>query len=306
MSLEMIKKMMMILAVSIIPMSAMAQEEEAPSSQTATEADSADTNADTEVVAEETAPIVEEEPLPYEASCQAGFDLSEGNTSTRNVTLGCGGNYVTGDFKLSLKGDWGYGISRYSRPRGPFIKNRNNWSASLREDYLLDDDQRMYLFFIEGFTGDEFKGLEWDFSGDLGFGYAYVKNDKQTHKAELGFRTQYENFTVATPSEWIYSLTVSLIGNMIISDSASANYKLTYAPNLLDFAGDINLDAEAGLTFKLSDRLAYSAGIVWAYTNNPNLVTALDANGQPYNSGATWQAKSSDITFSNMLVLSVF
>ncbi len=249
--------------------------------------------------------VIEEVKSPWTASCEIGFNLTEGNASSRDLASACNTGTKYGILKLGATGGWNYGIARFGRPQGKFITNKNNWNASLREDVFLDDAERAYLFLIEAFNGDEFAGLEWAFVGTVGAGYSYVKSETQEHKAEFGFVIARENFTVASmPPEWRPGLVVSLLGNATLHDKAEANYKISYLPSLTDFGGDFSIESEGALVFKLADKLAFKTGITWMYDNAPNDIVALDQTGSEI-AGATRLAKPHDLTWSNLLILTI-
>ncbi len=260
----------------------------------------------------------------WTAVCEAGFSLTEGNTSTRAANGSCGSAHTLDRLTVAIKAAGNYGVARYGGlgaypnvrrgedpriPRGEFIESVRNWLAELREDYALTRDGRLGLFAIESVAADIFKGYDLRTVLEGGIGYAYVKSDWQTHRAEVGL--QYENLQLVTSNadgddaEDRLGGVLSLLGTVALAESADFEYKGSYFPNLADIDHDWRLIGEAALVVALNSRLALKVSGQVAYDNDPNLIAPRDPFGSDVPGAAAVEARKVDSALYNTLVLTL-
>lgn len=279
--------------------------------------------ADETTVAEvETA--TEEGAYVWKAVCEAGFTLTEGNSSTRAANGSCGSSHGIDRLTVAVKAAGNYGVARYGGlgeypnvrrgedpriPRGEFIESVRNWLVELREDYALTDDGRLGLFAIQSLDADVFKGYDLRTVLEGGVGYAYIKTDTQTHRVEIG--AQYENQQLVAPnadgknSEHRLGGVLSLLGTVAVAEPADFEYKASYLPNLLEIDPDWRLTAEAALIVALNSRLAFKVSGKLTYDNEPNLVAPRDPYGAEVPGAAAVEARKLDSALYNTLVLTL-
>ena len=289
---------------------ALAQESTQP-----TEVPHADQSMVREPAAAEAAPTAESAPAEptmadrYDAKCEAGANMTRGNSNTWDLASGCEVSRTYAWMKWLAKGGFQYGTAKFGRPLGAAVVSRHQWDAMLREDVFLTDDQRLYLFLVEGFAGNKLAGLLWHFNGELGLGYSYMKTEAHNHKVEVGFQALRETYVEVIPgvqdNEWRLAAFVALLGDVVVTESAKVDYSLRYAPNLQDVSTDTRMNAHAGLTLKINDMLAYSTKGTWAWDSEPNRIPVVDQAGTA-DSTAVWSAKEHDFTWMNLLVFSLF
>lgn len=148
----------------------------------------------------------------WKATCEAGFTLTEGNSSSRAASGSCGLAHSSGKLTVGLSAAANYGKARYGGlgtypdvrrgvdnriPRGDFIESVRNFLVSLREDYALTDDGLLDVYAIEAWESDIFKGYDARWMLEAGLGYAYVKTESQMHRVGVGLQYENEQFIVA-------------------------------------------------------------------------------------------------------------
>ena len=259
--------------------------------------------------APESAPVEPSLADKYDAKCEAGANMTRGNSNTWDLASGCEVSRTYTWMKWLAKGGFQYGTAKFGRPLGAAVVSRHQWDAMLREDVFLSDDQRLYLFLVERLAAKRVAGVLWRFNGELGVGYSYVKTDTQNHKVEVGFQALRETYVEIIPgvqdNAWRLAAFVALLGDITVSESAKVDYSLRYAPNLQAIDTDTRMNAHAGLTLKINDILAYSTKGTWAWDSEPNLIPVVDQAGTAHPT-AVWKAKEHDFTWMNLLVFSLF
>jgi putative salt-induced outer membrane protein YdiY len=260
----------------------------------------------------------------WTAVCEAGFTLTEGNSSTRAANGSCGSSHALDRLTVAIKAAGNYGVARYGGlgeypnvrrgedpriPRGDFIESVRNWLVELREDYALTSDGRLGVFAIESVAADIFKGYDLRTVLEAGVGYAYIKSDRQTHRAEAG--VQYENLQLVTPNgdgedaEDRLGGVLSLLGTVALAEAADFEYKASYLPNLAEIDPDWRLAAEAALVVSLNSRLALKVSGQVAYDNDPNQIAPRDPFGIEVPDATTVAARKVDSALYNTLVLTI-
>lgn len=275
-----------------------------PISETATEVVSAETAAEPVTVVEE------HSDYHWGSSCELGFDLTEGNASTRNLLGKCHSEHAIDIWKVSLMGSVKYGIARFggsdTTSHGAFVENANDWMAGVKEEVYLDDAKRVSLFAEEKISSNHFAGYWVRKALAAGAGYAYVATDTQNHSVEAGFHYDHDSLVLVNAdghrSESRYALLVALAGSMKMGEYISGNYHVSWSPNLQEFAHDNRIEGEAGVTFQLAENLAYKVSGTLVWDQDPDRVPLRDPVSGAETAG-TAQAKKIDTALSNLLVV---
>ncbi len=259
-------------------------------------------------------PEMTEEESTWAASCEIGFNLAEGNASNRSLNSGCGGEETFDNLKLSVDGGANWGVSRYGGrgaypdgtpvTRSTFIKTQLDWAAGAREDYFLTEDDRTYLYAAQRFDGNKFAGYNWQMLLDLGVGYVYYTDEIQKHQIEGGFQYGYID-NIIGGGDNRYNLVISALGEVQINEVSMLDYITTYSAELTNLPDDYRIDSALNLSFTLTDRLAFKTGLTVAYKSEPSLVVPKDANGAEIAGATPIQARNTDTTWNNLLVLTL-
>lgn len=255
----------------------------------------------------------------YMAACEAGFSLAEGNSSTRSLTGGCKAERQGEVWLLSLNSSVRYGQARFGgprypggmeHPRGDFLDTENNYIAQLREERALTASRSQYVFFIEGVSGDPFKGFWTRIDGQAGYGYAFVNRDDASLKLEAG--VQYNRDYLVAPNadgdkqEDRTGGVLTLVGRKTLNEAVLVEAKASYMPNLEDAANDYRALGEASITAKLAAKVSFKSAAVVNYDNEPLLVTPVDKMGAKLEGVPDAPARKTDVTWNNLVVVTIF
>lgn len=260
----------------------------------------------------------------WKATCEAGFTLTEGNSSTRAASGSCGSSHTSGKLTVGLTAAANYGKARYGGlgtypdvrrgeddriPRGDFIESVRNFLVSLREDYALTEDGKLGVYAIEAWESDIFKGYDARWILEAGVGYGYVKTEQQTHRVEAGLQYENEQFVVADAdgeeAEHRFGAVLSLLGHVELGESADFEYKASYLPNLLHIDPDWRLAADAAIIAAVNSRLALKVGGKVEYDNDPSLIAPRDPFGVTVPGAAPVAALKTDSTLYTTLVVTI-
>jgi putative salt-induced outer membrane protein YdiY len=255
----------------------------------------------------------------YAASCEAGFSLAEGNSSNRTLAAGCNASRQGEVWLIGFTGKTRFGQSRYGGPdfpggpehaRGDFILSENNWAAALREERSLTADKTQYIFLIEGASGDQFKGFWTRYDAQAGYGYAFVNSETAVLKSEIG--GQFNRDYLVAPNadgdkqENRWGGVLTLIGEKKLNEAVLLAAKASYMPNLEEPDSDYRALGEASITARLSDRLSFKSAAQLLYDSEPPLVKPIDKAGAAIAAAPDVPAHKSDVTWNNLLVVTIF
>lgn len=255
----------------------------------------------------------------YTAGCELGFALAEGNTSNRTATGGCTAARTGEVWMLGFTGKSRFGQSRFGgprytggmrHPRGDFFDTENNFEAALREERSLTESRNQYLFLIEGIAGDQFKGFWTRVDLQLGYGFAFVNRDDAALKLEAGGQLNRDYLVKPNADgdkqEDRLGGVLTLLGRKTLNEAVLAEGKLSYMPNLQEAGTDYRITADAAITAKLSGKISFKSGAALQYDNEPPLVKPVDKTGANIDAAPDTAARTTDVTWSNLLVVTIF
>lgn len=255
----------------------------------------------------------------YKAACEGGFSLAEGNSSTRSLTGGCKAERQGEVWLFSLNGNVRYGQARFGgpkypggmdQPRGDFLDTENNYLAQLREERALTASRSQYVFLIEGVSGDPFKGFWTRLDGQAGYGYAFVNRDDAALKLEAG--VQYNRDFLVAPNaegeqrEDRVGGVLTVLGRKTLNEAVLLEAKASYMPNLEDAGNDYRALGETSITAKLASKVSFKSAAVLNYDNEPLLVTPVDKTGAKLEGVPDVEARKTDVTWNNLIVVTIF
>lgn len=260
----------------------------------------------------------------WKASCEAGFTLTEGNSSTRAASGSCSSAHSSGKLTVGLSAAANYGKARYGGlgtypdvrrgednriPRGDFIESVRNFFVGLHEEYALTDDGRLDVYAIEAWESDIFKGFDARWRLEAGLGYAYVETESQTHRVGVGLQYENEQLIVADAGgreiEHRFGGVLSALGTVALGEAAEFEYKVSYQPNLLDARTDWRLGADAAVIASVNSRLALKVGGKVEYDNDPSLIAPRDPFGIEVAGATAVPARKTDSALYSTLVLTI-
>ena len=121
----------------------------------------------------------------WSGSVQVGFSGTSGNSDNNTFRTQVSGTRATEAIDTSI-----VLVYRYSQQDSDDTENR--FRADLRNDWKFGEDSR-WVFFTKGTAEwDEFQDWDWRFSGALGLGYYFIKNDKTSLLGRVGVGGSYE------------------------------------------------------------------------------------------------------------------
>lgn len=217
-----------------------------------------------------TPPIVVEDPGwslwgqkvwdPWEGNVELGLNGTDGNTETFNVRLGVTAKHKTETFVQTVQ-------FTTIQKRANGVTTANTALLDGRLEWPMPNSP--WNYFIHGLGEyDEFKAFNARVSGDTGFGYEWIQNDKTTLISRSGIAFSHE---IGGPDNTVHP--ELLFGGEFkhkFNATHSVSFKADYYPNVQDFT-DFRLNSVASWEIALAQAwgLSLKLSIIDRYDSTP-------------------------------------
>lgn len=205
------------------------------------------------VLAQEAAPK-----RPWTLQTDFGFVNTSGNTSTTTLNAGEKASYTSGRWTLAQ----GFGAV-YGRTEG--TKSAENYTAALRADYALSS--RLAVYGLGGWDRNEFAGISRRFEEGAGLSLKAVVQPRTSLTLEAGAAANQQRDLTGTSVSFA-SGRGALLFKQMLNTAAYFQQGAELLQNFED-GSDTRVNSETALVAPLSSRIAFKAGYVIRFDNQP-------------------------------------
>lgn len=214
-----------------------------------------------------TLPVVVVEPVlaqeaapkrPWTLQTDFGFINTAGNSSTTSLNAGEKASYTTGHWTLAQSF-----AAVYGKTGG--TTSAENLAATLRADYAITP--RLAFYGIGGWERNRFAGIGRRFEEGAGLSFKAVAVERTTLTLEAGASANQQRDLAGAKDNFTSGRGALLFKQML---NAAAYFQQTgeILQNLKDGA-DTRVNSETALVAPLSARIAFKAGYVIRFDNQP-------------------------------------
>jgi putative salt-induced outer membrane protein YdiY len=204
-------------------------------------------------------------PKIWSLDAGAGFNLSQGNSDTRDANLQMTiVRFIEKSYRLSGHGEYFWGEVK-NKSTDEFDKTSDRGALWLQGDLSLIE--KGYLYGRSEASYDKIKQITRRLDNGLGLGYEIHRSADSFLDAELGasyIDTKYED---DTKDHGVF-LRLAEKGELALNDVVSLVENASYKPKVDDF-NDYLLNAEAGVKVSLTAVLYLKLSVVDAYDSIP-------------------------------------
>ena len=195
---------------------------------------------------------------PWALQTDFGFVNTSGNTSTTTLNAGEKASYTAGRWTLAQ----GFGAV-YGRTEG--TKSAESYTAGLRADYALSP--RLALYGLGGWDRNEFAGISRRFEEGAGLSLKAVVQPRTTLTLEAGAAANQQR-DLAGASDNFASGRGAVLFKQMLNAAAYVQQGVEALQNFED-GSDTRVNSETALVAPLSSRIAFKAGYVIRFDNQP-------------------------------------
>lgn len=205
------------------------------------------------LVAQEAAPK-----RPWTLQTDFGFVNTAGNTSTTTLNAGQAASLASGKWTLSQ----GF-QAVYGKTEGK--KSAESYKATLRGDYALAP--RLAVYGLGGWDRNEFAGINRRFEEGLGLSLKAVAAERTSLTLEAGAAATQQRDLAGVDNSFASGRGALLFKHML--NKVAYLQQLGEVLQNLEDSQDTRVNSETALVAPLSARVAFKAGYVVKYDNQP-------------------------------------
>lgn len=197
-------------------------------------------------------------PRPWKLQTDFGFVNTAGNTSTTTLNAGENARYTTGRWTFGQQFQVVYGKTEGE-------KSAENYTASLRGDFAISEHFGIYG--LGNWNRNEFAGIDRRFEEGGGLTVTPVARERTTFSLEAGISANQQRSTDGV-YDYFASGRGALLFKQLFTTTAYVQQTAEFLPSLLD-RDDYRVNTETALVAPLSKRIAFKAGYVIHFDNDP-------------------------------------
>jgi putative salt-induced outer membrane protein YdiY len=199
----------------------------------------------------------------WDGGLDAGFQLTRGNSKTRNFRFAFGAVHKVSREELTLYAESLYSIDDVTGARPHVTANVNRGGARFDHDFT----SRIFLFGNTDFMSDGLQDLNLRAVVGGGIGYNVIKRDKATLKVLGGANFTRENYV-----EIQRNLAAGQLGEeftLKLGKSTALLQNLAFFPDLTQSGGNYRTNLSLGTTTKIAKWLGWQTNFSDTYVTNP-------------------------------------
>jgi putative salt-induced outer membrane protein YdiY len=199
----------------------------------------------------------------WNGGLDAGFELTRGNSKTRNFRLAFGDVRKVSGEQLTLYAESIYATDDVAGARPHVTANVNRGGARFDHDFV----SRFFVFANTDFMTDGLQDLNLRFVVGAGMGYHLIKRDNATLNLLGGVNFTRENYV-----EFQRNLAAGQLGEefrLKLGKSTALQQNLAFFPNLTGGEGNYRTNFSFGTVTKIAKWLGWQTNFSDTYVTNP-------------------------------------
>ena len=199
----------------------------------------------------------------WDGGLDAGFELTRGNSKTKNFRLAFGAVRKISREELTLYAESLYSIDDVAGARPHVTANENRGGARFDHDFI----SRFFLFANTDFMSDGLQDLNLRSVLGGGIGYHLINRDKATLKVLAGANFTHENYV-----EIQRNLAAGQLGEeftLKLGKSTALLQDLAFFPDLTESGGNYRTNFSLGTITKIAKWLGWQNNFSDTYVSNP-------------------------------------
>jgi putative salt-induced outer membrane protein YdiY len=221
-------------------------------------------------------------PKKWSGSVVAGAIVTRGNSHTEDYRVAFDATRKGEHNTLTLAAAYAFGQSR-DPATGDDNVTTDHWFAQAKLDHSLTE--RLYDYAIVRVEQDNVANLDLRFSPGVGVGYRWVNRPATHFNTEAGVTWVWEQYDTSGSTEHI-AVRLAYHLDHKLNENVSLVHNVEYLPNVVDPAGDFNVNADAGLRAMLTKSMFAEMKVEWKHDSTP--APDAEKNDLRYTLGLGW------------------